>query len=83
LEAAVPLLDHFRLPRLGGRPSPPPLVDAQTGAAGRLHRVVVRQKTVRVASDLDRRLQALEGECSEPLYDSSAYGSPAGDAPER
>lgn len=72
----MPLLDHFRLPRLGRPAAPPPPVDPQAGAAGRLHRVLARQKGIRITSDIEQRLEALESEYSEPLYDSSAYGSP-------
>ena len=79
----MPLLDYFRLPRLARAPALPPAAEPTTGAAGRLHRVVRRQRAIRIPTDIERRLEAMESECSEPLYDSSAYGSPSADPAER
>lgn len=79
----MPLLDYFRLPRLAKALPMPLPSEPPTGVAGRLHRVVIRQKSVRIPTDIERRLEAMESECSEPLYDASAYGSPAADPSER
>ena len=71
-------LDHFRLPRSHKAAPPPPTVD-EGGPKTRLGRMVARQKGVVPASGLEARLEALESEYSAPLYDASAYSSPASD----
>lgn len=74
----MPLLDHFRLTRLHKAVPPPPLAD-EGGPQTRLGRMLARQKNGHVSPHLDTRLEALEGEYSEPLYDASAYSSPFAD----
>ena len=69
----MPLLDHFRLAWLGRAAPTAPSI----GPAGRLHRVVLRQRAVRVPTEFEQKLEALESEYSQPLYDASAYGFPA------
>ena len=69
----MPLLDHFRFPRLGRNEAPPPADEPES--ASRLDRMVARQREVRVPSDLHLRLEAMEEEYSPPLYGSSAYSS--------
>jgi hypothetical protein len=69
----MPLLDHFRFPRLGRGETPPP--PHEPDSTSRLDRMVARQREVRVPSDLQLRLEAMEEEYSPPLYDSSAYSS--------
>jgi hypothetical protein len=44
--------------------------------------MVARQREVRVPSDLQLRLEAMEEEYSPPLYDSSAYSSGVSQAEE-
>jgi hypothetical protein len=74
-------MDHFRLPMLGRAAPPPPVPDAGAAPSTRLDRVVARC-TARAPTDLQRGILSLEEEYSEPLYDSSAYGSPDASAPE-
>jgi hypothetical protein len=71
----MPLLDHFRLPLLG-KPGPVVIPDALPST--RLDRVIARGN-VPVRTEIERRIQAMEEECSEPLYGASAYGSPGAD----
>ena len=66
----MPLLDHFRLPWLGKAAPAAPSI----GPAGRLHRVVSRQRGVRIPTEFEQRLEALESEYPQPLYEASAYG---------
>jgi hypothetical protein len=72
----MPLLDHFRWPRWIKGEAVPPLKLVEAPAGGRLERLVARQRIVRVPSELELRLEAMEEEYSAPLYDSSAYSSP-------
>ncbi len=78
----MPLLDHFRLPRLTKAAAPPPVASIPPEPATRLDRMVARQKCVRMSTEMERRIQAMEQEYSEPLYDAKAYGSPTSGASE-
>ena len=73
----MPLLDHFRFPRLGRSVPPPQVAVAPIEPTSRLDRVVSR--SVRVASEIEQKLDAMESEYSAPLYGPSAYGSPETD----
>jgi hypothetical protein len=44
--------------------------------------MVARQKCVGFPTEMERRIQAMEQEYSEPLYDAKAYGSPTSGASE-
>lgn len=74
----MPLLDHFRLTRLA-KAVPPPLVSEESEPRTRLGRMLARQKPVRLRTELEKRIQALEEEYPEPLYGASAYSSPPTD----
>ena len=71
----MPLLNHFRRGRFKDEtPSPA----EEEFRMSRLDRLVARQKAVRIPSELDLKLEALEEECSAPLYEPSVYISPLG-----
>lgn len=69
----MPLLDHFRRGR-SDRNAAPSAAEEERSTA-RLDRLVARQKVVRLPSELDLKLEALEEEFSPPLYDLSVYHS--------
>lgn len=78
----MPLMDHFRLPRFGRGVAVPPIKLEAAPEGGRLERVVARQRSVRIPTEMEQRLDAMEEEYSAPLYDSSAYSSPILDSEE-
>jgi len=43
--------------------------------ASRLERMVARQNRVKAPPSFEETLDAMEGECSRPLYDASVYNS--------
>lgn len=72
----MPLRVQFRFPRFSKISLATPAATRFNGPAGRLHRVVERQRGVPVGTDFGRRLDRGRSEYSEPLYGASAYGSP-------
>ena len=70
----MPMLDNIA--HLFSRPRKalvPPIVVAEPES--RLERMVARQNRPKAAPSFEETLDAMEGECSRPLYDASVYNS--------